>query len=85
MQIGKAGSSEPAQIADKGLAPGEAFVFNSGMLKTPTPAQHELEMVTLEELVPKDHLLRKIDAAVDFEWLCLNKLLRLHCVKRMLD
>ncbi|MFC0584921.1 hypothetical protein, partial [Ralstonia solanacearum] len=42
------------QIADKGLAPGEAFVFNSGMLKTPTPAQHELEMVTLEELVPKD-------------------------------
>ncbi|MHA6914085.1 hypothetical protein ACQUJO_13205, partial [Ralstonia pseudosolanacearum] len=36
------------QIADKGLAPGEAFVFNSGMLKRPTPAQHELEMVTLE-------------------------------------
>jgi hypothetical protein len=35
-------------------------------LKKPTPMQHELEMVTLEELVPKDHLLRKIDAAVDF-------------------
>ncbi|WP_179195615.1 hypothetical protein [Burkholderia mallei] len=26
------------------------------MLKTPMPTQHELEMVTLEELVPKDHL-----------------------------
>ncbi|WP_230847337.1 hypothetical protein [Burkholderia mallei] len=37
------------------------------MLKTPMPTQHELEMVTLEELVPKDHLLRQIDAAVDFE------------------
>ncbi|WP_179195655.1 hypothetical protein [Burkholderia mallei] len=34
------------------------------MLKTPMPTQHELEMVTLEELVPKDHLLRQIDAAV---------------------
>ncbi|AIP03134.1 hypothetical protein DP51_3410 [Burkholderia pseudomallei] len=39
------------------------------MLKTPMPTQHELEMVTLEELVPKDHLLRQIDAAVDFEFI----------------
>ncbi|MHA6845702.1 transposase, partial [Ralstonia syzygii] len=39
------------------------------MLKSPTAAQQELEMVTLEELVPKDHLLRKIDAAVDFEFI----------------
>ena len=31
----------------------EVFWFNSGMLKTPTPFQHELEMVTLEQLVPK--------------------------------
>jgi len=31
--------------------------------------QHELEMVTLEELVPKDHLLRKIEAAVNFEFI----------------
>ena len=35
------------------------------MLKTPTPAQHELEMVTLEELVPRDHLLRLTDKALD--------------------
>ena len=39
------------------------------MLKTPTPAQQHLEMVTLEMLVPKDHLLRKIDATVDFEFI----------------
>ena len=39
------------------------------MLKEPTPAQQHLEMVTLEDLVPKDHLLRKIDAAVDFEFI----------------
>ncbi|MET5012858.1 IS5/IS1182 family transposase, partial [Burkholderia pseudomallei] len=39
------------------------------MLKTPMPTQHELEMVTLEELVPKDHLLSQIDAAVDFEFI----------------
>ncbi|MGR3907852.1 hypothetical protein Q3A80_12470 [Burkholderia sp. SR8] len=39
------------------------------MLKKPTPTQHKLEMVTLEEFVPKDHLLRQIDAAVDFEFI----------------
>jgi len=36
------------------------------MLKRPSPQQTELEMVTLEQLVPNDHLLRKIAAAVDF-------------------
>ncbi|KOS81421.1 putative iSBma2, transposase [Burkholderia mallei] len=46
---------------------GGFLFFNGVMLKTPMPTQHELEMVTLEELVPKDHLLRQIDAAVDFE------------------
>jgi transposase len=48
------------------------------MLKKPTPTQHELEMVTLEELVPKDHLLRKIDAAVDFEFI-REKVAHLYC------
>lgn len=52
--------------------------FNGGMLKTPTPAQQELEMVTLEELVPADHLLRKIDAAVDFEFIRV-KVAHLYC------
>src|SRR5688572_28437497 len=39
------------------------------MLKKPLPAQTELEMVTLEGLVPKDHLLRKIDAVIDFSFI----------------
>ena len=39
------------------------------MLKEPRPHQHQLEMVTLEELVPKDHLLRKIDRHIDFAFI----------------
>lgn len=39
------------------------------MLKPPSPQQYQLEMVTLEELVPKDHLVRKVDAAIDFEFI----------------
>lgn len=54
------------------------MLFNGGMLKSPTPAQQELEMVTLEMLVPQDHLLRKIDAAVDFEFI-RAKVSHLYC------
>lgn len=36
------------------------------MLKKPSAEQTALEMVTLEGLVPKDHLLRKIEAVIDF-------------------
>lgn len=39
------------------------------MLKTPPPKQYQLEMVTLEELVPKNYLVRKVDAAIDFEFI----------------
>jgi transposase len=39
------------------------------MLKDPAPKQHALEMVTLEELVPKDHLLRLIDHHIDFTFI----------------
>ena len=39
------------------------------MLKKPSPHQTELEMVTLESLVPSDHLLRKIDAVIDFSFI----------------
>jgi transposase len=39
------------------------------MLRTPTAAQHELEMVTLEQLVPKDHLLRLIDRHIQFDFI----------------
>lgn len=39
------------------------------MLKPPSPRQHSLEMVILDELVPQDHLLRQIDAHIDFEFI----------------
>lgn len=39
------------------------------MLKKPAPQQTALEMVTLDSLVPKDHLLRKIDAVIDFSFI----------------
>lgn len=50
------------------------------MLKPARPAQYELEMVTLESLVPQDHLLRRIDQYISFEFIrteceplyCLN-------------
>jgi len=39
------------------------------MLKRPAPEQTALEMVTLDELVPKDHLLRKIERVIDFSFI----------------
>ena len=39
------------------------------MLKRPAPEQTALEMVTLDQLVPKDHLLRKIDRVIDFSFI----------------
>src|SRR6218665_112283 len=48
------------------------------MLKEPTPRQHALEMVILEDLVPNDHLLRKIDNYIDFEFI-RDKVRHLYC------
>lgn len=39
------------------------------MLKRPAPEQTALEMVTLEQLVPAGHLLRKIDKVIDFSFI----------------
>ncbi|ACI99014.1 IS1182-like element ISRce2 family transposase [Rhodospirillum centenum] len=39
------------------------------MLRKPTAQQTEIEMVTLDGLVPPDHLLRKIDAVIDFSFI----------------
>ncbi len=39
------------------------------MLQEPSPQQYELEMVTMEQLVPQNHLVRKIDNAIDFEFI----------------
>lgn len=39
------------------------------MLRKPAVFQHELEMVSLEDLVPQGHLLRKIDKHIDFSFI----------------
>jgi transposase len=39
------------------------------MLKEPEVAQQEMELVTIESLVPEDHLLRKIDRSIDLEFI----------------
>jgi transposase len=39
------------------------------MLKRPAPEQTALEMVTLDQLVPADHLLRKIERTIDFSFI----------------
>jgi len=48
------------------------------MLKERTSIQSELELVSIEELVPRDHLLRKIDKAIDFSFI-YEKVRHLYC------
>ena len=48
------------------------------MLREPAPTQYELEMVTLEELVPQDHLLRLIDQHIRFDFI-REKTAHLYC------
>lgn len=49
------------------------------MLREPGAHQHALEMVTLESLVPEGHLLRRIDAFIDFEFI-RDKVKHLYCI-----
>lgn len=39
------------------------------MLKEPEVPQQEMELVTIESLVPADHLLRRIDTSIDLEFI----------------
>lgn len=48
------------------------------MLKKPAPEQTALEMVTLDSLAPKDHLLRKFDVVIDFTFIH-NRVAGLYC------
>lgn len=48
------------------------------MLKDPIAYQHELEMVTLESLVPAEHLVRKIEAAIDLSFI-RERVAHLYC------
>ena len=54
------------QTADKVLASGGDFFYNVGMLREQNVKQIMMEFVSIEELVPQDHLLRKIDKVIDF-------------------
>ena len=45
------------------------FVIHWDMLKKPAREQTALEIVTLDSLVPRDHLLRRIDAVIDFSFI----------------
>jgi hypothetical protein len=46
------------QTADKVLASGGDFFYNASMLIDKDTRQISMEFVSIEELVPKDHLLR---------------------------
>jgi transposase len=48
------------------------------MLKKPEAQQQELEMVSVESLVPSEHLLRKVDRAVDFSFI-RDRVKHLYC------
>lgn len=48
------------------------------MLRGPTPRQAALEIVTLEELVPADHLLRKIVRTIEFGFI-RERVAHLYC------
>ncbi|OBX00101.1 transposase, partial [Gallibacterium anatis] len=39
------------------------------MLKNTPSLQYEIEMISLEQLVPKDHLVRKVTKAIDFDFI----------------
>ncbi len=48
------------------------------MLKDPCPQQLQLEMVSIDTLVPQDHLVRLVSAAVDFDFI-LDEVSHLYC------
>ena len=48
------------------------------MLKNTASPQYELEMISLEQLVPKDHLVRKVAKAIDFEFI-RDEVAHLYC------
>jgi transposase len=68
-----------AQSADKVLDFSRALLYSEFMLKKAEVPQEEMEFVTIGSLVPDDHLLRKIDAAVDFEFI-RERVQHLYCL-----
>jgi hypothetical protein len=58
-----------AQTADKVIAFGGGLLIHWCIIRKPLPQPTALEIVSLDGLVPKDHLLRKIDAVIDFSFI----------------
>ncbi len=66
------------QTLDKVLAILPGFCLYSSMIKRKSEQQSRIELVTIESLVPKEHLLRKIDKAIDFRFI-YEKVEKLYC------
>ncbi|MBP1913772.1 hypothetical protein J2Z23_000709 [Lederbergia galactosidilyticus] len=43
------------------------------MTKNQINEREQLEMLTIEQLVPQDHLVRKLDAAIDFSFIPISR------------
>ncbi|WP_269816534.1 MULTISPECIES: hypothetical protein [Lysinibacillus] len=39
------------------------------MTKNPSNEREQLEMLTIDQLVPNNHLVRKLEAAIDFSFI----------------
>ena len=55
-----------------------SFSYFGCMLKKPEAQQQELELVSIEGLVPEGHLLRKVDGVVDFSFI-RDRVKHLYC------
>jgi len=40
------------------------------MFREPTPQQFQFETITLDKLVPEDYMVHKIDATINFDFIC---------------
>lgn len=66
------------QTVDKALAETRGLFYDGLMFKRMTTQQSELEFVSIEALVPDNHLLRKIDRVIDFTFI-YDKVEHLYC------
>ena len=57
------------KVSRKALVFHGSLSYFESMLKKAEAQQHELELVSIEALVPEKHLLRKVDGAVDFSFI----------------
>ena len=69
---------EPFQTVDKVLANKAGILYFWQMLRKQSGKQLKMEFVCLEDLVPKDHLLRKIDKYIEFDFI-YEKVSDLYC------